>query len=52
MKNQNLIWINLLLLLELLAIGYHLSKKLLEEGINVIIDNLNDYYNVNLKEKD
>ena len=33
-------------------IGYHLSKKLLEEGINVIgIDNLNDYYNVNLKEK-
>ncbi|MFK4786234.1 NAD-dependent epimerase/dehydratase family protein, partial [Fusobacterium sp. MFO224] len=31
-------------------IGYYLSKKLLEEGKNVIgIDNINDYYDVNLK---
>ena len=31
-------------------IGYHLSKRLLEEGCQVIgIDNLNDYYDVNLK---
>tara|TARA_A100001035_G_scaffold277927_1_gene275731 strand:+ start:902 stop:1921 length:1020 start_codon:yes stop_codon:yes gene_type:complete len=31
-------------------IGYHLSKKLLEEDKNVIgIDNLNDYYNPKLK---
>ena len=33
-------------------IGYHLSKRLLDRGNNVIgIDNLNDYYDVNLKEK-
>lgn len=32
-------------------IGYHLAKKLLEKGMNVIgIDNLNDYYDVGLKE--
>jgi UDP-glucuronate 4-epimerase len=32
-------------------IGYHLSKKILEQGIRVIgIDNLNDYYDVSLKE--
>ena len=33
-------------------IGFHLCKKLLENNHNVIgIDNLNDYYDVNLKEK-
>ena len=32
-------------------IGYHLCKRLLNEHINVIgIDNLNPYYDVNLKE--
>ena len=32
-------------------IGFHLSKKLLSEGYNVFgIDNLNDYYDVKLKE--
>ena len=31
-------------------IGYHLAKKLLENGHNVIgYDNINDYYDVNLK---
>lgn len=31
-------------------IGFHLCKKLLEEGFTVVgIDNLNDYYDVNLK---
>ncbi len=31
-------------------IGFHLSKRLLEEGRSVVgIDNLNDYYDVNLK---
>src|SRR5690625_3707269 len=31
-------------------VGYYLSKKLLDQGCQVIgIDNLNDYYNVNLK---
>ncbi|MFA0962052.1 NAD-dependent epimerase [Roseivirga sp. BDSF3-8] len=31
-------------------IGYHLSKKLLENGFTVIgLDNINDYYDVNLK---
>lgn len=31
-------------------IGFHLSRKLLEEGCRVIgIDNINDYYDVNLK---
>ena len=31
-------------------IGYHLAKKLLERGDEVVgIDNINDYYNVNLK---
>jgi len=31
-------------------IGFHVSKRLLEEGCNVIgYDNLNDYYDVNLK---
>ena len=31
-------------------IGFHLSKKLLKEKINVIgLDNFNDYYDVNLK---
>lgn len=31
-------------------IGFHLAKKLLEEGFSVIgIDNLNDYYDINLK---
>ena len=33
-------------------IGFHLCKKLLENNHNIIgIDNLNDYYDVNLKEK-
>ncbi len=32
-------------------IGYHLSKRLLEEGFKVVgLDNLNDYYDVSLKE--
>jgi len=32
-------------------IGFHLSKRLLEEGLNVIgIDNLNTYYDVNIKQ--
>ena len=31
-------------------IGFHLSKRLLDEGCTVIgVDNLNDYYDVNLK---
>ncbi|SVD03291.1 uncharacterized protein METZ01_LOCUS356145 [marine metagenome] len=31
-------------------IGYHLSQSLLQDGINVLgIDNLNDYYDINLK---
>ncbi len=33
-------------------IGYHLAKKLLEEGFNVIgLDNLNSYYEVSLKKE-
>ena len=33
-------------------IGFHLCKRLLDSGNNVIgIDNVNDYYDVNLKEK-
>ena len=32
-------------------IGFHLSRKLLEQGAKVIgFDNLNDYYEVSLKE--
>lgn len=32
-------------------IGYHLSKSLLEKGCRVVgLDNLNDYYDVNLKQ--
>ncbi|WP_231735439.1 SDR family NAD(P)-dependent oxidoreductase [Gracilibacillus massiliensis] len=32
-------------------IGYHLSKRLLEQGAKVVgVDNLNDYYDVTLKE--
>lgn len=32
-------------------IGFHLSKRLLEEGCHVVgMDNLNDYYDVKLKE--
>ncbi len=32
-------------------IGYHLSKRMLEEGLEVVgLDNLNDYYEVGLKE--
>ena len=31
-------------------IGFHLAKKLLERGDEVVgLDNINDYYNVNLK---
>ncbi len=31
-------------------IGFHLSRRLLKEGCTVIgLDNLNDYYDVNLK---
>ena len=34
-------------------IGFHLSKRLLSEGCTVIgLDNLNDYYDVNLKKLD
>ena len=33
-------------------IGFHLSRKLLSQGITVIgLDNLNDYYDVKLKEE-
>ena len=33
-------------------IGYHISRKLIEEGFNVYgLDNLNDYYDVNLKKE-
>lgn len=32
-------------------IGYHLSRRLLAEGHEVVgVDNLNDYYDVQLKE--
>jgi len=32
-------------------IGFHLSRKLIKQGCNVVgIDNLNDYYDVNLKQ--
>ncbi|WP_017798107.1 SDR family NAD(P)-dependent oxidoreductase [Oceanobacillus kimchii] len=32
-------------------IGYYLSKRLLDQGFNVVgLDNVNDYYDVNLKE--
>ena len=32
-------------------IGFHLSRRLLDEGVQVVgIDNLNDYYDVSLKE--
>lgn len=32
-------------------IGYHVSKRLLQAGHQVVgIDNLNDYYDVNLKQ--
>ena len=32
-------------------VGFHLTKKLCERGDNVIgIDNLNDYYDVKIKE--
>ncbi|SDC07291.1 UDP-glucuronate 4-epimerase [Terribacillus halophilus] len=31
-------------------VGYYLSKKLLDQGCNVVgVDNLNDYYDINLK---
>ncbi|NQU54474.1 MAG: NAD-dependent epimerase/dehydratase family protein, partial [Bacteroidetes bacterium] len=31
-------------------IGFHLAKKLLEQGHNIVgIDNINDYYDVKLK---
>jgi len=31
-------------------IGYHLAKRLLERGDEVVgLDNINDYYDVNLK---
>ena len=31
-------------------IGFHLSRRLLENGHNVVgLDNLNNYYDVNLK---
>ena len=33
-------------------IGFHLSKRLLEDGVTLIgVDNLNDYYDVNLKKE-
>jgi UDP-glucuronate 4-epimerase len=33
-------------------IGFHLAKKLIENKISVIaIDNLNDYYDVNIKKE-
>ena len=34
-------------------IGFHLCKRLLENEINVVgIDNINNYYDVNLKKVD
>ena len=34
-------------------IGFHVTKKLLENNFKVIgIDNLNSYYSINLKKKD
>ena len=34
-------------------IGFHTSKRLLDSGCDVVgLDNLNDYYDVNLKETD
>ena len=34
-------------------IGFHLAKKLLDEGYNVFgIDNMNSYYDIKLKNKD
>ncbi len=31
-------------------IGFHLSKRLLEDGLNIVgLDNVNDYYDINLK---
>ena len=34
-------------------IGFHLSKRLIEDGFEVFgIDNLNDYYDVDLKKID
>jgi len=41
----------LILLIETAGfIGYHLAKKLLERGDEVVgIDNINDYHDVNLK---
>ena len=33
-------------------IGFHLCRKLIQSSINVIgIDNINDYYDISLKEK-
>jgi len=33
-------------------IGYHLCKRLLNEGFDIVgIDNMNDYYDVNLKKQ-
>ena len=32
-------------------IGFHVSKRLAEKGINVVaVDNINDYYDVSLKQ--
>tara|TARA_X000001036_G_scaffold263879_1_gene245282 strand:- start:171 stop:308 length:138 start_codon:yes stop_codon:yes gene_type:complete len=34
-------------------IGYHLTRRLLEDGFDILgIDNLNDYYDTNLKKID
>ena len=33
-------------------IGFHLCKRLIEDGYKVLgIDNVNNYYDINLKEK-
>ena len=34
-------------------IGFHLCKKLIKNGIKIIgIDNINDYYDIELRKKD
>ena len=34
-------------------IGFHVCKRLLEQNVSVIgIDNINDYYDINLKKQD
>lgn len=51
MTNQKYINKNILITGGAGFIGFHLSKTLLKDGVNVVaIDNMNDYYDVALKE--